>query len=187
MVWFVGSGCRCGLLRDSSRSLVMPPGRHQFAPQSPGWTRVCGTENSGVWVLKGASKTHELPANLDEVGVVWEHRSGHETAWATPGHGRLCPYSYGRGADQQHVVNLRGRSTEVPAGENLDRYAGEGSFIPWHRDDEPLFGQPEESKVIVSMSIGRSVLFKLCHRVLGNTPFQTRLDHGDLLSHEPPT
>ena len=29
-------------------SLVMPPGRHQFAPQSLGWARVCGTGRSGV-------------------------------------------------------------------------------------------------------------------------------------------
>ena len=27
-------------------SLVVPPGRHQIAPQSLGWARVCGTENS---------------------------------------------------------------------------------------------------------------------------------------------
>ena len=34
------------------RSLVMTPGRHQFAPQSLGWARVCGTGKSGVWMLK---------------------------------------------------------------------------------------------------------------------------------------
>ena len=38
-------------------SLVMPPGRHQHAPQSLGWARVCGTERSGVWVLKGDART----------------------------------------------------------------------------------------------------------------------------------
>ena len=55
-----------------------------------GWARVCGTEESGVWVLKGASRTFCLPENLDVVGVVWEHRSGYETAWATPGHSCSC-------------------------------------------------------------------------------------------------
>ena len=79
-------------------SLVMPPGRHQFAPQSLGWERVCGTEKSGVWVLKGDARTYTLPGNLDDVGVVWESRSGYETAWATPGHVCSCSYSYGRGA-----------------------------------------------------------------------------------------
>ena len=79
-------------------SLVMPPGRHQFAPQSLGWARVCGTEYSGVWVLKGDARTFNLPGNLDDVGVVWERRSGYETAWATPGHACSCSYNYGRGA-----------------------------------------------------------------------------------------
>ena len=55
------------------RSLVMPPGRHQFAPQSLGSTRVCGTEKSGFGVLKGDARTHS-PENLDSVGVVWERR-----------------------------------------------------------------------------------------------------------------
>ena len=63
-------------------SLVMPPGCHQFAPQSLGWARVCGTGKSGVWVLKGDARTYNLPRNLDDVGVVWESRSGYETAWA---------------------------------------------------------------------------------------------------------
>ena len=55
-------------------SLVMPPGRHQFAPQSLGWARVCGSGKSGVWVLKGDARTYNLPGNLDDVGVVWESR-----------------------------------------------------------------------------------------------------------------
>ena len=43
----------------------MPPGRHQRAPQSLGWARVCGTEKSGVWVLKGDARTYNLPRDLD--------------------------------------------------------------------------------------------------------------------------
>ena len=53
--------------------------------------------------------------------------------------------------------------------------------IPWHCDNERLFGSPFEPKVIVSMSLGHSVLFKLCRRAPENTPSQIRLDHGDLL------
>ena len=78
-------------------SLVMPPGRHQFAPQSLGWARVCGSGKSGVWVLKGDARTDNLPWNLDDVGIVWERRSGYETAWATPGHVCSCSYTYGHG------------------------------------------------------------------------------------------
>ena len=180
-------------------SLVMPPGRHQFAPQSLGWARVCGTGRSGVWVLKGDARTYNLPRNLDDVGVVWESRSGYETAWATPGHVCSCSYYYGRGpvlpqanpSVFTEAVNLWSRVAslltlwcaegEVPTGVNLNRYAGNGSFIPWHCDNERLFGSPFEPKVIVSMSLGHSALFKLRRRTPENTPSQIRLDHGDLL------
>ena len=101
----LGPGGRSGLVGGASgfaaafrgipRSLVMPPGRHQFAPQSLGWERVCGTGKSGVWVLKGDARTYNLPRNLDDVGVVWGHRSGYETAWATPRHVCSCSYDYG--------------------------------------------------------------------------------------------
>ena len=161
---------------DIPCSLVVPRGRHQFAPQSPGWARVCGTEDSGVWVLKGDARTYSLPRNLDDVGVVWEPRSGYETAWATPGHVCSCSYNYGRGAvlpqanpsvfteaDNQwsRVASLLTpwcAKGEVPTGVNLNRYSGNGSRIPWHCDNEGLFGHPFEPK---SMSLGHSALFKL--------------------------
>ena len=180
-------------------SLEMPPGRHQFAPQSLGWARVCGTENSGVWVLKGDARTYNLPWNLDDVGVDWERRSGYETAWATPGHVCSCSYDYGHGAVLPQAnpsvfteaVNLWSRVAslltpwcakgEVPTGVNPNRHSGNGSFIPWHRDNERLFGSPFEPKVIVSMSLGHSALFKLRRRTPENTPSQIWLDHGDLL------
>ena len=168
-------------------SLVMPPGRHQSAPQSLGWARVCGTEQSGIWVLKGGARTYNLPRDLDDVGVVWESRSGYETAWATPGHVCSCSYSCGRGAVLPQAnpsvfteaVNLWSRVAslltpwcakgEVPTGVNLNRYSGNGSVIPWHRDNERLFGSPFEPKVIVSMSLGHSALFKLRRRASENT------------------
>ena len=52
-----GSLDRAAAFRGIPCSLVMPPGRHQRAPQSLGWARVCGTEKSGVWVLKGDART----------------------------------------------------------------------------------------------------------------------------------
>ena len=88
---------RAAAFRGIPCSLVMPPGRHQRAPQSLGWRWLCGSEKSGVWVLKGDARTYNLPRNLDDVGVVWERRSGYETAWATPGHVCSCSYDYGRG------------------------------------------------------------------------------------------
>ena len=38
---------------------------------------------------------------------------------------------------------------EVPSGVNLNQYAGCGSSILWHSDDEPLFGDQSDPKVIV--------------------------------------
>ena len=70
---------------------------------------------------------------------------------------------------------------EVPTELNLNWYAGEGSSIPWHCDNERLVGHPNEPKVIVSMSLGHSVLFKLRRRTSENTPSEIRVDHGDLL------
>ena len=194
-----GSLDRAAAFRGIPCSLVMPPGRHQRAPQSLGWARVCGTEKSGVWVLKGDARTYNLPRNLDDVGVVWERRSGYETAWATPGHVCSCSYDYGRGpvlpqpnpSVFTEAVKLWSRVAslltpwcakgEVPTGVNLNRYAGDGSFIPWHCDNERLFGSPFEPKVIVSMSLGHSVLFKLRRRAPEKTLSQIWLDHGDLL------
>ena len=57
------SGIGLGLAATSSgisRTLGMPPKHHQGVPQSLGWKRVCGTERSGVWVLKGDARTCNL-------------------------------------------------------------------------------------------------------------------------------
>ena len=196
----VGGSLGCAAaIRGIPCSLVMPPGRHQRAPQSLGWEWVCGTEKSGVWVLKGDARTYNLPRNLDDVGIVWEHRSGYETAWATPGHVCSCSYGYGHGpvlpqpnpSVFTEAIKLWSRVAslltpwcakgEVPTGVNLNRYAGDGSCIPWHCDNEGLFGSPGEPKVIVSMSLGHSVLFKLRRRASEKTVTSIWLDHGDLL------
>ena len=149
----VGGSLGCAAaIRGIPCSLVMPPGRHQRAPQSLGWEWVCGSEKSGVWVLKGDTRTYNLPRNLDDVGIVWERRSGYETAWATPGHVCSCSYGYGHGpvlpqpnpSVFTEAIKLWSRVAslltpwcakgEVPTGVNLNRYAGDGSFIPWHCD-----------------------------------------------------
>ena len=77
----------------------------------------------------------------------------------TPGHDCLCSYQYGRGAVVRPqtndviwdgVIGLWERvapllspwcgKKDVPPGVNLNQYAGPGSFIRWHCDNEPLFG-----------------------------------------------
>ena len=68
----------------------------------------------------------------------------------------------------------------VPTGVNLNRYSGSGSCIPWHSDNESLFGPPNQSKLIVSVSLRHSVVFQV-RRVPGDVPSSITLDHGDLL------
>ena len=48
----------------------------------------------------------------------------------------------------------------MPTCANLNHNGGEGSCVRWHRDDEALFGGQGESKLIVSVSIGYSALFR---------------------------
>ena len=64
---------------------------------------------------------------------------------------------------------------------NLNQYAGSGSFIRRHGDNEPLFGPQNLPKLIVSLSLGNSVEFMVRRRASGNVPFSIRLDHGDVL------
>ena len=67
-----------------------------------------------------------------------------------------------------------------PTGVNLNWYSGSGSCIPWHSDNESLFGPPNQPKLTVSMSLGHSVVFQV-RRVPGDVPSSITLDHGDLL------
>ena len=70
---------------------------------------------------------------------------------------------------------------DVPTGVILNQYAGSGSFIRWHSDNEPLFGPQNLPKLIVSLSLGNSVEFMVRRRASGNVPSSIRLDHGDVL------
>ena len=81
------------------------PGYGLDIRQSMGWTKVCGTTRSGIWVLKGNARTRMLPENLDHLRVGWISRGTYETAWVTPGHDWLCPYQYGRGAAVRPQTN----------------------------------------------------------------------------------
>ena len=74
------------------------PGRGVDIRQSMGWTKVCGTAPSGIWVLKGNARTCMFPANLDHLRVEWMKRSAYKTAWVTPGHDCLCSFKCGHGA-----------------------------------------------------------------------------------------
>ena len=68
----------------------------------------------------------------------------------------------------------------VPTGVNLNQYAGPGSHIRWHSDNEPLFGPQNLPKLIISLSSGHSVVFQV-RRAPGDVPSSISLDHGDIL------
>ena len=68
----------------------------------------------------------------------------------------------------------------VPTGVNLNWYSGSGSCIPWHSDNESLFGPPNKPMLIVSMSSHRSVVFQV-RRASSDVHSSITLDHGDLL------
>ena len=119
------------------------PGRGLGIRQSIGWTKVCGTALSGIWVLKGVARARMLPDNLDHLRVGWRPRGSYETAWVTRGHDCLCPYKCGHGAVVRPqtddaiwdgVIGLWGRVAlllspwcargNMPTGMNLNRYSG---------------------------------------------------------------
>ena len=79
------------------------------------------------------------------------------------------------------LLSPRCGKKDVPTGVNLNQYAGPGSLIRWHSDNEPLFGPLYSPELIISLSSGNSVEFKVRRRPLGEVPSSIRLDHGDIL------
>ena len=167
--------------------------------QSMCWTKVCGTAQSGIWVLKGNARTCMFPANLDHLRVGWKKQGSYKTAWVTPGQVCLCSYKYGHGAAVRPqtnkaiwdgVISLWCRvapflspwcdKRELPTGVNLNHYDGSRSCVRWHSDNESLFGPRDSPKLIVSLSLGNPVEFKV-RRVSDSVPSSIRLDHGDIL------
>ena len=124
----------------------------------------------------------------------------YKTAWVTPGRDCLCSYEYGHGAAVtpqtndaiwDGVIGLWCRiapflspwcgKKDVPTGVNLNQYAGPGSFIRWHSDNEPLFGPKNSPKLTVSLSLENSVEFMVRRRASGEVPSSITFDHGDPL------
>ena len=176
------------------------PGYGLDIRQSMGWTKVCGTTRLGIWVLKGNARACMFSANVDHLRVERMKRGAYKTAWVTPGRDCLCSYKYGHGAAVRPqtnnaiwdgVIGLWGRvapflspwcgQKDVPTGVNLNQYAGSGSFIRWHSDNEPLFGPQNSPKLVVCLSLGNSVEFMVRRRAPSNIPSSIRLDHGDVL------
>ena len=70
----------------------------------------------------------------------------------------------------------------VPTAANLDLYRGGKSHVGWHSDDEPLFGERRDAKLIVSVSFGTQALFKWRGKsCLDSDAGSCWLGHGDIL------
>ena len=63
---------------------------------------------------------------------------------------------------------------------NLNHYDGSRSCVRWHSDNESLFGPRDSPKLIVSLSLGNPVEFKV-RRVSDGVISPVTLDHGDIL------
>ena len=183
-------------------SLFVSPGPGKGIRQAMGWKRVRGTAQSKIWVLKGNARARMLPTNLDLLRVEWRKRGSYESAWLTPGPDCLCSYA-NMDMEQQSEHKLNDSSWDgvnslwsrvahllspwcargnVPTGVNLEPVLWlQDSCIPWHSDNEPLFGPQNQPKLIVSMSLGHSVEFKVRRRAPGDVPSSIQVDHGDLL------
>ena len=71
---------------------------------------------------------------------------------------------------------------EVPTAANLNLYRGWKSCVGWHCDDEPLFGECGDAKLIVSVSLGSSAVFRWRRQSCPDDEGHScRLDHGDIL------
>ena len=77
---------------------------------------------------------------------------------------------------------------DVPTAANLNLYRGRSSHVGWHSDDEPLFGERGEAKLIVSVSFGTQPRFKFFKwkgkSCPSNDGHSCWLGHGDILVME---
>ena len=70
---------------------------------------------------------------------------------------------------------------DVPTAANLNLYRGWNSCVGWHSDDEPLFGECGEAKLNVSVSFGRSAVFRWRRQSCPDGEILCCLGHGDIL------
>ena len=152
-------------------------------------------------VVSWCPSREEFFSSLDVTGD-WVRKGSYHTAWALPCDSSCtCSYSYGQGpAVGPHTGRrcwplLEGvwraiaplmkpwcAEGEVPTAANLNLYRGGNSCVGWHRDDELLFGEFGEAKLIVSVSLGGSAVFRWKRRFCPDDEGHLCcLGHGDIL------
>ena len=179
-----------------------PPGPGRIIRNMLGWSLMEKNEvGCGVWLFRGALQGKNLFSSLDVTGD-WVRKGSYHTAWAVPCDSLCsCSYSYGQGpaigphTGRQCWPLLEGvwraiaplmkpwcAEGEVPTAANLNLYRGGNSCVGWHRDDELLFGEFGEAKLIVSVSLGGSAVFRWKRRSCPDDEGHLCcLGHGDIL------
>ena len=165
-----------------------------------GWSIQEKTEWSGGWLFRGALRGKNLFSSLDAAGDLVKKGSCH-TAWSVPCDSSCaCSYAYGQGpatgpqTGERCWPLLAGvwraiaplmkpwcAEEEVPTAANLNLYRGWRSCVGWHCDDEPLFGECGDAKLIVSVSFGSSAVFRWRRQSCPNDEGHfIPLGHGDI-------
>ena len=166
-----------------------------------GWTLEEKTDRSGVWLFRCALQGENLFSSLSAAGD-WERKGSYHTASTVSRDSSCtCSYAYGRG----HAIGPRTGERcwqllagvwraiaplmkpwcaegEVPTAANLNLYRGWNSCVGWHCDDEPLFGKCGDAKLLVSVSLGSSALFRWRRQSCPDDDRHfCRLGHGGIL------
>ena len=177
------------------------PGPGREVRNGIGWSLLEKTTRSGVWLFRGALRGNSAFFAFTAFAG-WVRKGSFLTAWAVlPLSSCSCSYLYGRGTaigpqSGERCWPLLDRlwraiaplmkpwcaEGDVPTAANLNLYRGRSSHVGWHSDDEPLFGERGESKLIVSVSFGTQALFKWKGKSCpSNDGHSCWLGHGDIL------
>ena len=153
-----------------------------------------------MWWFRGALKGENVFSSLVAAGD-WVRKVSYPTAWSVPLLSSCsCSHSYGQGPPVGPRTGgrcwplLAGlwraiaplmkpwcAEEVVPSAANLNLYRGWKSRV-WHRDNEPLFGERGDAKLIVSVSFGARALFRWKGKSYPDGEASTCcLGHGDTL------
>ena len=182
-------------------TLLSQPGPGRVIRIMLGWSQLEKTARSGVCLFQSALREENLLLSLRAAGD-WVKKGSYHTAWSVPlDSSCTCSYAYGRGpAIGPHTGRrcwplLAGvwraiaplmkpwcAEGDLPTAANLNLHRGWKSCVGWHCDDEPLFGECGDAKLIVSVSLGNFAVFRWRRQsCLSDEGRSCRLDHGDIL------
>ena len=143
------------------------PGPGREVRNGMGWSLLEKTARSGVWLFRGALRGTSAFFAFAAFGK-WVEKGSFLTAWAVlPLSLCSCSHLYGRGTAIGPQTGKRCwplldrlwraiaplmkpwcAEGDVPSAANLNLYRGRSSHVGWHSDDEPLFGERGEAKLL---------------------------------------